>query len=114
MDGGVGLTAIGADLQGLIRQLFCPIGVPGDGGASGVPSVSSPTEGGLVELLGHRGHDLEAAVHLFDVPGAAVQVERPAAAKKNSSGSPTRSARASASAVQASARSSEGRHLEGM
>ena len=69
-DGGVGLAAVGADLECLGGQLFGLIGVPGDLRSQGTRVAVHPVQGRLVELLGERPGDLQAAVHLVDVPGA--------------------------------------------
>ena len=70
-DGGVGLAAVGADLECLRGQLFGLIGVPGDLRSPGTREGVRPVQGRLVELVGERPGDLVAAVHLVDVPGAA-------------------------------------------
>ena len=69
-DEGVGLAAVGADLEGLGGQLLRLVGVPGDQGPGGALEGVHPVQEGLVELLDQGPLDLEAAVHLGDVPGA--------------------------------------------
>ncbi len=69
-DGGVGLAAVGADLQRLRGELLGPVGVAGDLGPQRTHERVPPVEDRLVELLGHRPVDLDAAVHLVDVAGA--------------------------------------------
>ena len=93
-EGGVGLAAVGADLECLGGQLFGLFGVPGDLRSQGTRVAVHPVQGRLIELLGERPDDLQAAVHLVDVPGAGGSAVRACQAAQNSrTGSPTRSAR---------------------
>ncbi len=64
------MAAVGADLECFGGQLFGLVGVPGDLRSHGTRPAVYPVQDRLVELRGERPHDLQAAVHLVDVPGA--------------------------------------------
>ena len=67
--GGVGLPAVGADLQGLSRQLFREVGISGDLCPLGKVVCIRPAQNRLIELLSQGAHDLDTAIHLVDAPG---------------------------------------------
>ena len=103
-DGGVGLAAVGADAGAprwpTVRPGRCP---RRSALARRACAGGHQFEGRLVELRGERPGDLDAAVHLVDVAGAAAPYLRaPLRRHEGRTGSPSRSARARASAVRAS------------
>jgi hypothetical protein len=69
-DGGVRLTAIGAELERECGELVRLVGIPRDLCPQGLEDRKHPVEGRLVKLFGYRPHDLDTAVHLVDVSGA--------------------------------------------
>ena len=65
--GNVGLAAFGADPQGLLGEMFCPVAVSGDQRPPSAVHGFHPVQGRIVDLLGHRLHDLAEAVTLADL-----------------------------------------------
>ena len=67
--GGVGLTAVGADLERLGGQLLGPVGVAGDQGPGGTPKVYTQFKIGWSSCSASARAISMAAVHLVDIPG---------------------------------------------
>ena len=101
------MTTFRADLKRVGRQLFGKVEVAHDQCRAGNAGTRISTFCRVSQALGERAGNCKAAVHLFDVPRAGRQTPYARqAAPTSRTGSPSRSALASASAVWASNRSS--------
>jgi hypothetical protein len=78
-DGGVWLSAVGADLEGFGGQLFGPVRFSGNQRARGAIRGVAPTQHRLVKSLGQRRDDVEAAIHFIDIVGMGSNIRAPAA-----------------------------------